>query len=67
MNKELLRTITIETKSEREQMALSDYVYQQLKVKKDWKLGNIALNVDEPFVVKIYIYKDCESIPHISI
>lgn len=67
MKSELIRTITIETTNEKEKDALGDYIYQQLVGKKDWILGYIGLNVDEPCVVKVYIYKGCKAIPHISI
>ena len=67
MVNDIERIITIDTKDENERDRLSDYILHQLCYRKDWKDGNIVLDINEPWKIKIYIYKGCKRMPRISI
>ena len=59
--------ITIEVSDEQVQLAIGTAIHEQLRGNKDYIDSNIILNIGEPNIVKLYVFKECEHIPAITI
>lgn len=67
MDNNLKMKITIECSDEKEQMNIGNYIHEQLVGNKDYIDSNILLNIDVENTIRLYIFKECEEIPTISI
>ena len=52
---------------ESEKMQLAEKIHKQLVGNKDYIESNILLNCDFPETIMIWIFKECENIPEITI
>lgn len=59
--------IIIKVKNNEEKMAIGTKIHEQLRGNEDYVNNNIILNVDDPNMVDICIFEDCQHIPEITI
>lgn len=52
--------IQIEVQSEEEKKTIGMKIHEQLDC-------NIILNIDEPYMIRLWVFKECESVPQITI
>ena len=57
----------IRTESEGEKMRIGESIHDQLVGNDDYIDSNIVLNIDSKNEVNLYVYKECENIPSITI
>ena len=63
-----IREISIACRDEKEAFKIGEQIHNQLKGNSDYIDNNIILNcTDFDNIVKIWIFKECESIPEITI
>lgn len=67
MDEKLKMKITIETDTEKEQMAIANHIHEQLRGNQDYKDSNIVLNIDVENTIRLYVFKECENVPPIVI
>lgn len=67
MGKDLKMKITIEVDDEKEQMAISNHIHEQLHRNKDYIDNNIVLSIDVENTIRLYIFKECKDVPPIVI
>lgn len=67
MDNGLIKHISIKCVDDEEKMNVGNRIHMQLTGKKDYIYDNIILNIDKPCEVNVYIYKECEEIPTITI
>lgn len=59
--------IIIKVKNNEEKMTIGTKIHEQLRGNEDYVNNNIILNVDDPNMINIYIFEDCQHIPEITI
>lgn len=64
---DIKRYIAIDCGSVEEKMKLGNSIHNQLAGNQDYIDSNIVLNLDEPYTVQLWFFKDCENIPPITI
>ena len=59
--------IQIEVQSEDEKKEIGNKIHKQLMGNQDYIDSNILLNIDEPYTIRLWIFKECKSVPSITI
>lgn len=59
--------MTIKTTSEEEKMRIGSSIHEQLVGNQDYRDSNILLNIDDENEVNLYVFKECENVPNITI
>lgn len=59
--------VIIETTDEEEKMRIGNSIHEQLVGNKDYRKSNIILNIDDENTVNLYVFKECENVPEITI
>lgn len=59
--------MTIKTTSEEEKMRIGNSIHEQLVGNQDYRDSNILLNIDDENEVNLYVFKECENFPNITI
>lgn len=67
MEKDCIRYLTINCNSVEAKKELGTKIHNQLVGNKDYIDSNIVLNIDEQYTVQLWFFKECESIPEITI
>lgn len=65
MDETLMAIVTIETADNDEKMRIGTDIHEQLRGNLSYINNDIILNVDEDCKVRLWIDKNCESIPDI--
>lgn len=64
---ELKMHISIKTINNEEKMRIGNSIHDQLVGNSDYIDSNIILNIDDENEVNLYIFKECENVPKITI
>lgn len=68
MTSEVMRKIEIATNTQEECLSIGTKIHEQLRGNQDYIDSNILLNCTEgDNVVRVYIFKECTTIPEIAI
>ena len=59
--------ISIEVNDDKELLAISNNIHEQLRGNKDYIDNNIIISIDSPSIINISISKECKDIPSIII
>lgn len=59
--------IQIEVQTEEEKKVIGTKIHEQLIGNQDYIDSNIILNIDEPYMVRLWFFKECENVPSITI
>lgn len=59
--------MVIKTVNDEEKMRIGSSIHEQLVGNKDYIDSNIVLNIDDENEVNLYVFKECENIPEITI
>lgn len=64
---ELKMHISIKTINNEEKMRIGNSIHDQLVGNSDYIDSNIILNIDDENEVNLYVFKECENVPKITI
>lgn len=67
MDETLMAIVTIETADNDEKMRIGTDIHEQLRGNPSYINNDIILNVDEDCKVRLWVDKNCESIPDITL
>lgn len=67
MANKVIRQITVKCIDEKDQMAVGNYLHEQLRGNEDYINSNIVLNIDAPNEVNLYFFEECKKIPDLVI
>ena len=67
MNEGVRVYLQLECESNELKKSIGEYIHNQLKGYRDYKNSNIVLNIDEPYTVRLWVFKECKDIPKITL
>lgn len=67
MNDNFKMHVKITVNDEKDQMAIGNYIHEQLRGNKDYIDSNILLNIDTENEINLYVFKECKNVPTIII
>ena len=65
MEKDLKMKVEIQVESREEQLRIGNSIHECLVGNPDYVNNSIILNIDDPNIIRLFIFKECETIPTI--